>query len=404
MLATYTVLIVASTQPQSWRDFRARLVTRTAGADVPQTAATTPESAQLNSASLKQRMTLAKKSGSGWHSLKVDEQSAWAHPTVLPEAGGLLCAAPLQAQLVHQLRTDADAQSSPWAVELGRRLDASLDDEQLQQRDRWLEKTPYLYSLATTMANEAFKTMGLSLKASTAQAAKGLWEAQQRALSIRLRVCLVLHVDEGGALCTGLSLSQPLASPWSKDAKLEVARQLLYGSPGEVADSATDEGGDDSAAARFVAAFGEAFVIYKGGPDGLDQPGTCVHGLPGRVDSSTELAPDTGIYLAPIESATEAVLDGRAPPEAFRFFAGWHEGISVADGAWIAAACSSSLVLRQSGGLITPLWHEVLDLCGGEYAEMSAAVKVENSGGSGASRRRSDADNNPRFRRDRPTT
>jgi len=38
--------------------------------------------------------------------------------------------------------------------------------------------------------------------------------------------------------------------------------------------------------------------------------------------------------------------------------------------------------LRQHpASLPTPLWHELLDLCGGEYAQISAAVRAENGGG-----------------------
>lgn len=395
MLAVFCFTLAMSAQPQSWRDFRARLVTiSTTGEAASPAVSQQPESAKLNSAHLKQQMSLAKNRANWPKTLKIDDEPVvWAHPTLSPEVGGLLCAAPLQAQLVHQLRTNSDPEASPWAAELGRRLDASLDelDERLDalERERWLEKTPYLYTLATTMANEAFKSMGLSFQASAAQRVKKLWEAQQRALSIRLRVCLVLDVDADGHTCRGLSLSQPLAWGLCHEDRLDVARRLLYGAPhGDRDAAAVGTTDDDDVAAQFIAAFGGTSVIYKGGPDGHSLPGVCVHGLPGRVDGSKELAPGTGVYLADVTAATQAVLDGRAPPEAFRIFAGWHEGLSVADGAWVAAACSPSLVLRQSTGLITPLWHEVLDLCGGEYAEMSAAVFVESAGGSGTSRRR----------------
>jgi hypothetical protein len=70
------------------------------------------------------------------------------------------------------------------------------------------------------------------------------------------------------------------------------------------------------------------------------------------------------------------VLERGVPASAFRFFVGHHAQLSVSDGAWCAAACSRNLILRQHpASLPTPLWHELLDLCGGEYAQISAAVR-----------------------------
>lgn len=44
---------------------------------------------------------------------------------------------------------------------------------------------------------------------------------------------------------------------------------------------------------------------------------------------------------------------------------------SLTDQVWITAACAPELVLKQVIQLPKPLWREVLELMGGEYAIMS---------------------------------
>jgi len=59
----------------------------------------------------------------------------------------------------------------------------------------------------------------------------------------------------------------------------------------------------------------------------------------------------------------------------FAQYAGWAPGQLESeldtDQVWIAAACSPELVLKQVIQLPKPLWREVLELMGGEYATMS---------------------------------
>ena len=373
-MAAHTLLGLLSfscTAP-SWRTFRANLVTQTRGAD-----ASTPASA-ANIATLRQRS-----------SFSLDEEAVeWAHSTNLPEPGGLLCAMPLQAQLVHQLR-NGPVDSSSWAAQLGKQLDASLSDEQLENRDAWLARTPYLYSLATTMANDAFKSMGLSFSAAAARRTRDLWTLQQARLRERKQVCLVLDVvGASSSTASAVSLCTPLGASDTTEARLEVARRLLFGRAADECNEAC-EVEEEARAERFVEAFGAAAVVYRGGPDGSDEPGLCVHGVPELVQGSMELAEGTGIYICSADSAVEAVLgDNSVPPEAFRFFLGHHADVSVDDGAWCSVACSRGLVLRQNpASLPKPLWHEVLDLAGGDLKEISAAVRVESTEG-GRKRRR----------------
>ena len=120
---------------------------------------------------------------------------------------------------------------------------------------------------------------------------------------------------------------------------------------------------------RFVKAFGDEAAVYMGGPEKQDAPGLLIHGF--ALDGATELAPGTGIYVGGIEAAVEAVLAGTRKPLDFRWFVGRRLAVSSAGGAWCSVACARPVALKQCLGLPKPLWHEVLELCGGEPAELS---------------------------------
>lgn len=84
-----------------------------------------------------------------------------------------------------------------------------------------------------------------------------------------------------------------------------------------------------------------------------------------------------GVHMAGEAAAAAAVAAGRLPAADFKFFAGaltWQPGQledEIAKGAWFTAACSRSLVLKSALQLPVPLWSEVLQLMGGEYAELA---------------------------------
>ncbi|PNH07457.1 hypothetical protein TSOC_006081, partial [Tetrabaena socialis] len=78
--------------------------------------------------------------------------------------------------------------------------------------------------------------------------------------------------------------------------------------------------------------------------------------------------------MAGQQAAVEAVEGGRLQAADFKFFCGaltWAPGEldqQHANGAWYCAAASRSLVLKPSLQLPVPLWREVLQLMGGQYA------------------------------------
>lgn len=155
--------------------------------------------------------------------------------------------------------------------------------------------------------------------------------------------------------------------PLAKAVNAQVAQLLLNGAP------ETRRGlpplHDEAFLERFLQAFGKEAAIYLGGPDQQDVSGTLVHGfeLPGAV----EIAPGTGIYRGGVEAAVDAVLEGTRQPLEFRWFIGRRVKVTTAFGSWCPVACARPLALKQCLGLPKPLWHEVLELCGGELAELS---------------------------------
>ena len=73
------------------------------------------------------------------------------------------------------------------------------------------------------------------------------------------------------------------------------------------------------------------------------------------------------------------------------------EELSTREGEWVAVACARPLVLKECRSLPTPLWHEVMQLCGGEFETISALLEQENdqgrappSGGNGPAFRNTD--------------
>ncbi|CAI7911455.1 unnamed protein product [Closterium sp. NIES-53] len=112
-------------------------------------------------------------------------------------------------------------------------------------------------------------------------------------------------------------------------------------------------------------------AIYIGGfkSDGSTLYFMHGHDLPG----AKEVMP--GVFMGGLEAAAEQVLLGKMPSSDFRFFVGqveWQPGKlqeEVDAGLWYTAACARSLVLKQCLQLPKPLWREMLELMGGEYAE-----------------------------------
>ena len=73
------------------------------------------------------------------------------------------------------------------------------------------------------------------------------------------------------------------------------------------------------------------------------------------------------------------MLAGDRTPRDFRWFVGRRKDLSTARCAWCAIACARPVALKQCLGLPKPLWHEVMELSGGELAEISRIELVKRT-------------------------
>mmetsp|Transcript_53569 Transcript_53569/g.86703 ORF Transcript_53569/g.86703 Transcript_53569/m.86703 type:complete len:350 (-) Transcript_53569:98-1147(-) len=85
-----------------------------------------------------------------------------------------------------------------------------------------------------------------------------------------------------------------------------------------------------------------------------------------------------GVFLgADVTQASLLVSLGRARPADFKFFYSaldWEAGqleAEMAEGKWVAAACSKELILKTGDYWQKPLWRLVLEVMGGKFALMS---------------------------------
>ncbi|EIE23156.1 DUF179-domain-containing protein [Coccomyxa subellipsoidea C-169] len=103
----------------------------------------------------------------------------------------------------------------------------------------------------------------------------------------------------------------------------------------------------------------------------------------GQLPEAVEII--RGINMGGFDAAKAAVSQGRMPATDFKWFtrySGWGAGQlqrECASGVWFTAAASSALVLQQgcadSADSGREMWHQVLNLIGGDLAELSKAQK-----------------------------
>ncbi|KAL1525818.1 hypothetical protein AB1Y20_020657 [Prymnesium parvum] len=360
----------AGPTPEEWREFRAKLIAggglsglqTTANADggapVPPEgeAAPPPQADDVAPANLE---LLKAQNEDLWNEYLL---GGWAHESPL-EAGGLLVRAPLPSQLAFQMR---HAPSSHWGAKLRARLAAAVpSDSSAAETQRilsqWQANHRYCYRAAEAMVEEVMAAV--AARASNGRvAAADLSEGERQMVTLFAaaqeewqQVCLVVSASGEGNVC--VAINRPLAKAVSE----RLAALILNGGapPPHSADVVS----------KFVRAFGEQAGVYVGGPTAQAAPALLVHGhdLPG----STELAPGSRLFTGGVAAAIDGVLAGEYSPLDFRWFIGRHENLPTSGGAWRAVACARPVALKQCLGLPKPLWHEVLELCGGELAELS---------------------------------
>lgn len=118
-------------------------------------------------------------------------------------------------------------------------------------------------------------------------------------------------------------------------------------------------------------------TLYMGG-DVHREAVSIVHGV--RAPNTREILP--GVFVGGMEGLSTALSAGETTPQEIKVvvgLAGWGPGQledEVARGAWIVAAASRHLVLSPAVvGSGEEMWHATLQMMGGDYAGLSAAMK-----------------------------
>jgi len=193
-------------------------------------------------------------------------------------------------------------------------------------------------------------------------------------------VCLVIDRNERSGYSRTITINRPMAFKLSRNLGMLVLfgaqkAEKISGGLGFLQPELSN-GIETQSLVKFLSAFENQCAIYVGGQDGMNEPAELIHGihdLPGSV----EISPGTGIYRGGLDAAMTGVLTGLYKPLDFRFFIGHtsYEGgrldEAVRLGKYQPVACSRPLVLKQCIQLPKPLWHEVLEFCGGEMKEIS---------------------------------
>lgn len=141
-------------------------------------------------------------------------------------------------------------------------------------------------------------------------------------------------------------------------------------------------------------------VVYQGGSDKLDDPGLLVHGNADVFQAATaagtnreaaaaeqcrEISRGARIYVGGVSAAVEALASGQGQALDYRLFLGrkeWAQGElekEVRQGLWQCAACARPVALKQCLSLPKPLWHEVMELLGGNAEMLSQFELVQRT-------------------------
>lgn len=310
--------------PEEWRDFRAKLIAgglRVTGEEKEEEDSESSEEGARAHVAPENEALLQTQSEELWNEYL---QGAWAHLAPEPEAGGLLVRLPLQAQLVHEMRTDAggfggvlkerliaNIPTAGGAVDADAATDALPDAAAETDRllEKWSSNTVFTYRLADRLIDEM-------LEAVRSQARDGsldfsALEPEQQAL-IKMyadaqqtwqEVALVTRVDPLAEEVRGLRgewldddeapssgrrfareslvINRPLAVGAITP---DLAQRLLNG-PREKRPNGVPPLHEDAFVERFMKAFNENCAVYIGGPHGQDGVGQVIHGhpLPGNA-------------------------------------------------------------------------------------------------------------------------
>lgn len=247
---------------------------------------------------------------------------------------------------------------------MGRRLQKLLDGEETEMGIWYARAKRLIEEEMASIANKADDQGQID--------ATSLGEESTELLSLFLdtqetwqEVCLVTEQKEGKAKT--LVLNRPMAFKLTEN----LGKLVLNGA------FSSGKKTSERELMRFMLAFSSECAVYVGGPDNQGDKATLIHGIK-DLPGAKEISPGTNIYSGGLEAAIDGVLEGKYDPLEFRFFVGCHEyeestlDVKVHLGKYQPIACARSVALKQCISLPTPLWHEVMELCGGDLSDLSS--------------------------------
>jgi putative transcriptional regulator len=330
-----------------WRAFRRNLAGRmTNAADEEPTSVANKISTENEKVLRTQNQVLANEYKTG----------AWAHETSMPEVGGLVCRLPLEVEIYRNYRHSL----------IGKKLRSSHAFAEEDTKE-WYKSAQMLVENEMQDIAEHAQGGGQIDAATLNDEAAEMLQLYIENQETWQEVCLVLERNVERGTATTLVLNRPMAMKLTEN----LARLVLNGA------FTTINLGKKKDLVKFVLAFGNECAVYVGGSQGQEEPAIMLHGI-ADLPGATEISPNSGIYRGGIQAAIDGVLEGKYQPLDFRFFLGRHVydestlDVQVLLGKYQPIACARSLALKQCISLPKPLWHEVLELCGGELKEISS--------------------------------
>jgi len=301
----------------------------------------------------------------------------WAHESGFAEVGGLVVRLPLEAEIYKNKDKSIIGKELVTRLQNGGGVgEAGNIDEEISrlaaQTFLWYGKAQALIkeemSIIASKANEKGEVDASGLPPQTVDLLQLYLSNQEQWQS----VCLVAKMDESNLSAETYTLNRPMAFSLSED----LAKMILFGVMSNIIRDGRIPVSETNKFNKFLTAFEKQCAVYVGGSDNQDKQAVVIHGISG-LEGATEIAPGTGIYMGGLEAAIDGVLDGRYKPLDFRFFIGcnrYQKGaldVAILSNKYQPIACARSLSLKQCIQLPKPLWHEVMEMCGGELREVS---------------------------------
>lgn len=362
-----------------WRTFRSTLVGNslsTEGNDI--TEQETKEKSKV-SANVELLFTQSDDLGEEYLS------GAWAHEAPDIEVGGLVVRLPIEAEIyrgrkktaigkVLAKRLDVEDEGSNASSYLSLGSDSKKSSPNFSfsvvgaQTLLWYKKAQKLIEEEMLKIADGANDQGEIDPKYLAPASLSLLETYIDHQNSWQEVCLVADRDFSKGTATTLVLNRPMAFSVGRD----LARLVLFG--GSISDKLAAS--QSKLLVSFLSAFQNTCAVYVGGPDKMDEPAIMIHGF-ADLEGAVEIAPGTKVYKGGVSAAVEGILSGKYNPLDFRFFVGRYDyengdlDVAVHLHKYQSIACARPIILKQCIQLPKPLWHEVLEMCGGELKEIS---------------------------------